>query len=208
MKTSILFFFTVAATALATRDVGLPITSVVPASATATSSQAPSVETQDSIAPFARYGGDATTAQESEGRERRCFAKAGHSRPTGDCPGDGQMHLLRREAGWDDAAEPPEQRRHGGAVAGALIGIVVVGLATLALIMTVFWKCRVSRWKRLEAAAAAERDPEQVMMSSAAKHASVATQKPLPTVPSSQILASPPSTHNAPAPMEELISFK
>lgn len=87
---------------------------------------------------------------------------------------------------------PPELQKSGAAVAGAVIGIILVGLAMIAMVMTLFWKCRVARWKRLERQYA-----EGDAMLSPVGGGKGSTQKPLPTVPSSEILASVPSAHDA-----------
>ncbi|KAK7914952.1 hypothetical protein PG985_012655 [Apiospora marii] len=105
------------------------------------------------------------------------------------------LHLLHRR---DDLMEsdptPPGLQRNGAAVAGAIIGIILVGLAMIAMVMTLFWKCRVARWKRLERQFAQyEAEDNAAMLAADGKGKGGAQQKPLPTVPASQILASVPN---------------
>ncbi|KAK8075492.1 hypothetical protein PG997_010155 [Apiospora hydei] len=94
----------------------------------------------------------------------------------------------------DLVPEQPEHSQNSASVAGAIVGVILVGLALIALVMTVFWKCRVARWKRLEARygyGSYEDDSMLAPINAGGK------QKPLPTVPDSQILSAVPSVHNA-----------
>ncbi|KAK7984346.1 hypothetical protein PG989_011748 [Apiospora arundinis] len=214
MKTSILYFCALAATAFAApHDAPSPI-ALVPTSSS--SSPSPVDKEVDNTIPVASYGGAPITVPDmpsQSSHDRHCFAKPGHSEPMRDCMDGGSMkHHNRREAGWDDAPEhglnsvaPPHST---AAVAGAMIGLIVVTLATLAIVMTVFWKCRVARWNRLDAMTDDAEEGGVAPTHNRNVSTAAATQKPLPTVPSSQILTAPPSAHNAPVPMEELISYK
>ncbi|KAK8016684.1 hypothetical protein PG993_014873 [Apiospora rasikravindrae] len=92
----------------------------------------------------------------------------------------------------DLVPEQPEHSQNPSSVAGAIVGVILVGLALIAIVMTVFWKCRVARWKRLEARYG---NPEGDSMLSPINAGG--KQKPLPTVPDSQILRSVPSVHDA-----------
>ncbi|KAK7961941.1 uncharacterized protein PG986_002766 [Apiospora aurea] len=98
----------------------------------------------------------------------------------------------------DLVPEQPEHSQNSASVAGAIVGVILVGLALIALVMTVFWKCRVARWKRLEARygygygyGSYEGDSMLAPINAGGK------QKPLPTVPDSQILSAVPSVHDA-----------
>ncbi|KAK8072711.1 hypothetical protein PG996_006059 [Apiospora saccharicola] len=111
--------------------------------------------------------------------------------------GHGLVRARHDETLMESDPTPPHLQKSGIAVAGAIVGIILVGLAMIAMVMTVFWKCRVARWKRLER----QRHPEggDAMLSPVVYDSKGvgAQQKPLPTVPSSEILASVPNAHDA-----------
>lgn len=101
--------------------------------------------------------------------------------------------LLRpRDDLMESDPTPPELQKSGAAVAGAILGIILVGLAMIAMVMTLFWKCRVARWKRLERQHAAH---DADFFPGGRGDRKGDAQKPLPSVPASQVLASVPSAH-------------
>ncbi|KAK8122673.1 hypothetical protein PG984_011343 [Apiospora sp. TS-2023a] len=111
------------------------------------------------------------------------------------------LHARHDESLMEADPTPPHLQKSGIAVAGAIIGIILVGLAMIAMVMTVFWKCRVARWKRLERQLYAEDGGGDAMLSPVVGDSkgmgAQQQQKPLPTVPSSEILASVPNAHDA-----------